>query len=1389
MHAIPSDTPPYENRLLFSKYYLTERLPNENFFKEVHLKELYKFSHFIFNLYSVEKENLPKYDEPDLESKWIWPILKELGHIYTTNSSIKNLEITGIKTPDFILYINEDCKNHCFHEKDIVKSNGAIAIGETKEWKVSLDGNKTTSNESATIPFETRSPHYQITFYIDVTGLSWGILTNGKKWRLYSSDKLYKLIYYEIDLEKLITERQSPNNLMYFLLFFRKDSFTHHQRGISILEHIKESSRELAIKIEEDIKEQAYAALRLLCQGFFDSNLDILKIETKETIQKHSLILLYRLLFIFYAESRNILPLDNPKYNDNCSLSKIRNEIRDLSIDPAAPTTLFWSRLQVLFGIINGENVKTNTDLGVPRYNGGLFSEEKHPFFKTYLIRDSSLVPIIRILSQSDLPENKLYDYSSLEINHLGTIYEGLLEYFVRIEREPYVGVIRDNKKMWIKKDDLRKGEGIKEEVAPNTFFLETHKGERKSTGSYYTPAEIVNYMVSKTIPHLFERLKKESVTDEKLDAAIYIQKILQLKILDLAMGSGHFLLEVGEQIAKEIMKYQKPDKIVSDDYLFYKYLKLSIENNIYGIDINEMAVELAKIAFWLAIAPLKEPPSCLDHRLKNGNSLFGINIDDINDCFPDKVVDPSKKQKLLVKDMDIEQNSGNTFLITKKTVKKAISDFYKREIENSKTWENQILEISPIKDVADFKLTEKLGNKVDVNLKEFIISEKYRVEKRPELQKIRKFFNEKDILRPFHWDIEFPFIFQSKNPGFDLVLGNPPYISFGLGRVGKLSRDISDYIRQQYPNSAEYKISWYAVFIEKAIKLTKDRGYFTYILPDSYLVGTNFSRLRRFLLKYKMYNFVHFKKNFWKDAEVGFPTILFVNKIALDKTHMIDFIKPSIPGDLIQDLPIHSVEENSFLIKRRNLLSDTGEIKAEDEEKFESEDKETKNNERYRFRFIEDSRSKIIIDKIEQTNLSFFYNYLEFHHGIRSRTGVGRSKIISVITPELEKDIYWKRGFIASDEIKQYLCFKANHLIHVDPSLLFSGGWEQTHIENPKILIRRTGDRLICALDENKIYHTNALIYSILNSRKISNTTTAQNVNLLKIFTSILNSTIFQLYYENVSMKKNRAMAQVEIDMLEEFQLCENIKEFTYQSIDCEPLIMADNATLVQHLNGIDFHHLFSLICKLHDQVKSSRIEILQKQSAFSIEKYLPDDRDKDEFLTIFHDEISNGTRFKIPPEINKNPDIRIIDLVVSKESRQNQLGQPETTVNIKLVLRICDNLSQLEIFAFNNVPKQKEVFLCLILPKLWQQGKIDLKSPTVKKDIFTRINTLKIPKLHDSDNFTPLWDLNENILQLTQRLEREKILLDKVIGFGIFGLSLDDVEYCLKFVDPLIY
>ncbi len=526
-------------------------------------------------------------------------VLRELGHdAFATQPSLA--VPGGAQEPDYVFYwdaaARDADKGMTLDEERL--SGRAYAVGDAKRWDRPLD----VALKEGKRVFDNQNPSYQISFYMQHAGMEWGILTNGRLWRLYHRSNAYKLDrFYEVDLPALL-EAGDPEAFAYFFAFFRRESFEDLPLGIA---EILRAGTDYARGIEDTLKAQVYEALRHLAQGFLDYPPNGLGPDpaTLKEIYDNSLIVLYRLLFILYGESRGLLPLrESLGYRQNYSLDAIKHAVaEDLDAGRVLLTDsdILWPRLKALFRIID----RGNAPLSVATFNGGLFDPRLHPFVEENTVGDAHLQQAIDNLARVD---GRFVDYRDLAERHLGTIYEGLLEFHLEALSEP--------QEAW-------------------TVELLNDRGERRATGSYYTPDHIVKYIVDQCVGPALQRAVEDA---EEVDGeGTAVEAVLALNVIDPAMGSGHFLVEATEYIARFLVGLGAGQDRAADaagegaggygDEAELAYWKRRVvQSCIYGVDLNPLAVELAKLSLWLATAAKDRPLSFLDHHLRCGNSLIG---------------------------------------------------------------------------------------------------------------------------------------------------------------------------------------------------------------------------------------------------------------------------------------------------------------------------------------------------------------------------------------------------------------------------------------------------------------------------------------------------------------------------------------------------------------------------------------------------------------------------------------------------------------------------------------------------------------------------------------------------------------------------------------------
>ncbi len=826
-----------------------------------------------------------------------------------------------------------------------------IALCLAYTWGRNLDG-KDDQRDNQT-PDE--NPGAAVVTLLDGGEADWAIVTNGKIWRLYSAKAHSRATnYYEIDVEETLALPAANVQVAfrYFWLLFRANAFiaeaqvsAGEQKEMCFLDSLLSESERYARILGERLKERVFDEifphfargfiLHARQTGQIDANLESMGDEERNRLLEPyfngTLTFLYRMLFLLYAESRDLLPVREVRGYYMKSLERIKQQIAEKAgkIEDEAPanirtsyhdlSTRFYDELQELFQAVD----KGEAALNVPVYNGGLFVTQPDPndpspeaavarFLSTHKILDRELaLGLDRMARDVDEKRQDLafIDYKSLGVRQLGSIYEGLLEFKLRVAPEqmavvkgkkteeivPYAEAVQ--KKLPIVKDG--RGQYATDRTYPKrTVYLENDRRERKATGSYYTPDYIVKYIVEHTVgPVLKEKLEAlrplfraaEQFLKSKKDREKALQKqhlltkgdtpenetykhyretlnvsFFDLKVLDPAMGSGHFLVEavdyITDQLAKfltafkwnpivhelaetrrEIQKEMEKQEVTVDinKLTDINLLKRQVlKRCIYGVDLNPMAVELAKVSLWLDCFTLGAPLSFLDHHMKAGNSLIGGNVQEVQEALSTNLW--SNQFTYLLSATELMRRVGS------------FSDITAQEVaESRKAYQGAYDALAPFKRLLDVWISEYFGNKAAKHTTRLyagaIVADDYSKVSAKEKQAIATALELARTKHFFHWELEFPEVFydaaqRKENGGFDAVVGNPPYVS----APAMVSRMLAErrFLDTRY-KLLTMKWDLYCAFIELSCQKLKEKGATGLIIPSQVLYQ-DYARLLR---------------------------------------------------------------------------------------------------------------------------------------------------------------------------------------------------------------------------------------------------------------------------------------------------------------------------------------------------------------------------------------------------------------------------------------------------------------------------------------------------------------------------------------------------------------
>ena len=629
---------------LFTQYFLTdgiratpERRAQAPAFAAFH-KEARRLFHDFANFHNP--------NETQTEQDLIRPLLQLLGW---TDDLPQQTSRGGEDIPDLLLFADPQAKTRASSSKASPYLE-ALAVAELKRFRRPLDTRGPGKGTHAA------SPHAQILRYLATADtvtdghLRWGILTNGSVWRLYDQKTRPRATaYYQADLQALLTA-DDEDGLRAFHLLFRRPAFVRRPgAAATFLETALDEGRRYEQRVAQSLAGVVF-------ERVFPSLVQALADATDQPmprIREAALIFLYRLLFVLYAEDRGLLPVDDSRYDDYGLRKRVRDDVaqrvaRNDTFSGAASS--YYDHLDTLFRLID----RGDPSIGLPPYNGGLFTADSAPLLNQVRLSDAVIAPIVHDLSHTQTDGQPGYvNYRDMSVQQLGSIYERLLE------QEPV------------------RGPDGQVHIRPNPYA-------RKDSGSFYTPQDLVDLIVDQTLKPLvderlaaFEARAAELRGDRRpraerraelsrLDPA---EAVLDLKVLDPAMGSGHFLVSAVDFLTDDIADLIEfapavPDWLDENDAYHSPLLdrvatiradilhraaesgwvvnevqltdqaiirRLVLKRCIYGVDKNPLTVELAKVSLWLHSFTVGAPLSFLDHHLRCGDSLVGLRIADAN--------------------------------------------------------------------------------------------------------------------------------------------------------------------------------------------------------------------------------------------------------------------------------------------------------------------------------------------------------------------------------------------------------------------------------------------------------------------------------------------------------------------------------------------------------------------------------------------------------------------------------------------------------------------------------------------------------------------------------------------------------------------------------------
>jgi len=793
--------------------------------------------------------------------------------------------------------------------------------------------------------------------------LTWGILTDGERWRLYTNrtGKPFEE-YVELNLAEALAQNDEGEYAL-FETFFHMDSFTpeagdeeekkEDARNLGVYtcrldQDIADSETLLEDKVKSPLLQQIDEVLQYICNGFIADTPRKGEEYTEEErgeIFASAVKLLYRCLFLFYAESRSLLPsqLEKQEIYAKHSIQALCRESHCFRWGTRTDHEGYdlWKHLKGLIHAVNDGD----PEYGIMGYNGGLFDDEQEKFLGKHQLRNDFLARALYLMAyvepyDSDPDKEYPIPYRNLEVRHLGEMYENILEFNVtladadRLRRRTKKGIesllasetARQKSDSLIKKGDVYFGESAL---------------ERKQTGSYYTPESLVRFLNGKTV---IQPLKDRFAQDyrERFDLFIreaqeghdvavrrgaaqsaialverYVKEVVLIfKLCDPGMGSGHFLVNAADQITDLIVSLlaEIPDVEGMSSPTTCEpnhWRRLVTRHCLYGVDLNPLAVHLAKLSLWLNCFARDHKLTFLDHHLRCGNSLIGIRRLSQLQRIPERSKDAKKKLQKEKHPLELPFPETLTDAFQKAaremmSITQIAEDDTDRQKEiHEETRCERINPLIPLANLFTAYLIDSgikpddyhglflrlAGSTPPASITEMELDDKVKV-----LAGRHHFF---------HWPLEFPEVFNEGNGGFDADVGNPPwdvlqpstqefYIQYdpnfrkygkqdALKRIKELHEKHPDMVvkwnayEKSFQEAAAYakepaafsaltvgKIDLYKAFLERFFHLLRNGGRMGIVVPSGFYTDQGCLPLRHLFFGHSRIDCLYGFENRW---------------------------------------------------------------------------------------------------------------------------------------------------------------------------------------------------------------------------------------------------------------------------------------------------------------------------------------------------------------------------------------------------------------------------------------------------------------------------------------------------------------------------------------------
>lgn len=541
-----------------------------------------------------------------------------------------------------------------------------------------------------------------------------------------------------------------------------------------ILREARDYGAELRLRLDRALRQQVLPVLgRELGRWAVANGRDIGDDDVRQDLEAAALTFVFRALFLLYAESAGYLPMSNHTYAQRSFTRVAERAAEELEVADKSASTLWRDLANLVDAMRTGQAA-----WGVPAYNGALFADDGFDGAQTLeeaSIPDAALAPALVALARDPDDPDVGVDFSGLEIAHLGHIYEGLLSLRLSVADRDFLYDSRSDRYVTASGDEV--------EIAKGELFWLTNEGGRKGGGVYYTRTELVRHLVRGAVRPAFARHLEEVRELAKRDRQAAAGRLFDFYVLDPACGSAHFLVEVVEELADQVAallgEVTLPavrDELESlraaagrfgagiEDTALLE--RLALKRCVYGVDLSPMGAEIAKVSLWLSSFVPGLSLAYLDHNVQIGNSLIGV-------ARPEAVTPPGPEHGQVPMFGDV-LDTAIAEAATEAATLRAIEDRTPHEVKASETADEAIQKsVAGAERVLDLWTSQPLGLP---GARDEALRRGEEIMAGQESLSADRARALAEQHRALHWPLAFAEVFARERPGFDVVVGNPPW-------------------------------------------------------------------------------------------------------------------------------------------------------------------------------------------------------------------------------------------------------------------------------------------------------------------------------------------------------------------------------------------------------------------------------------------------------------------------------------------------------------------------------------------------------------------------------------------------------------------------------------